>query len=250
MRLKHLSYALLLVLLCSTTAFAQPKLVVGYTGDEWYTGVELEYSKRQPIGFFGYQENNVSGLLALTNLDAKVIGYAQVTQKAFVGNLRYSIGMHAGNPQIYANYSGGNKIGLFGEVMKLAGKKAYGVEAELNLVGVPTVTVAPFLESRGEGTLRWIVGIGTHPAYLRLTYALKPSDQMQIELFGTYYVNQKLDYGMSLNLAQNVTLSGSLNTNNELRLGLSWDGTDHPFNVGIIWHDETVQWHVGYRFKI
>ncbi|NMB38513.1 MAG: hypothetical protein GX994_02930 [Firmicutes bacterium] len=83
---------------------------------------------------------------------------------------------------------------------------------------------------------------------MELVYSIKPQSFSEIELFGRYEFGEQLDYGVSLTLADNLVLSGRLNTDNELSLGLNWKSVKYPFNVSINRQNDHLQWLVGYRF--
>lgn len=243
-------FALVVVLLLPGLVCAQTRLTVGYTGSEWYTGLEAQTESRKLIGFVGYETTAASGLLAVTNENPQLLGYVQIGRETFLGNLKYALGAHAGNPHFYTAALADNKLGVRGEIMRLSGSKAYGAEAEVNLLGAPSFSVKPYLEFRGDTRFKTQLGLGTHPIYLAFVYGFTPNPQIKAELFGTYNIGERLDYGVSFTLADTLKVRHTLNTDNDMTLSLIWDGTDHPFKLGIVWSEDQVQWHVSYALKI
>ncbi|HHX02086.1 MAG TPA: hypothetical protein GX739_05365 [Firmicutes bacterium] len=242
---------LMAVSLLSGAAHAQSRLLVGYTGAEWFAGVETESTARRLLGFIGYQEDVVSGLLAVTNRTPKLLGYVQAGREVFMGNVKYSIRAHGGNPDFHRDLMADPRLGVRGEFKQLSGKLAYGIEGEVNLLGKPLLRLMPYVEFRSNGVLKTQLEFGTGLMAFGLAYELPSSSQTQSQLFATYdFKHSILDYGASLTLADSLTLTGTMNTDYEIGLGLIWKGADYPVEVNIKWQENQVQWYVSYAFKI
>ncbi|HHT36978.1 MAG TPA: hypothetical protein GX019_07345 [Firmicutes bacterium] len=249
---KKISLLLILisVLVWSGTVGAQAGLVVGYTGSEWYTGVEAQAEARRLIGFVGYERDYASGMIAVTNETPTILGYAEIGREAFLGNLKYAVSAHGGSPDLYTDAQASGKLGVRGELLRLSGSRAYGVEAEANILGSPSLSVKPYIELRQDGILKAQVGLGTHPVFLNLTYGFSSDPQIKTSLFGTYHIGERFDYGISFTFADTLSIRQTLSTENNPSLSLSWDGVDYPFKVGIVWKNKQFQWHVSYAVKL
>lgn len=246
-------FIVMLIFVCfSAKAFAEPTLLVGFIDEHWITGLTFQHSQRELVGFFGYKEDFLSSAFAVTNNDSHIAGYAVIGQEAFLGNIRYKAAVYGGNPDFDKNILSKNKLGVTGDVMKLSGTLGYGVEAEINPVGYRRFKLSPYVQKRNRGTIRAALSFESYPqsykTFLELVYSIKPQSFSEIELFGRYEFGEQLDYGVSLTLADNLVLSGRLNTDNELSLGLNWKSVKYPFNVSINRQNDHLQWLVGYRF--
>jgi len=231
---------------------AEPSLLVGFVDKDWITGLGFWHSTRQMIGFFGYQEDFVSGAFAVTNNASRFAGYAMIGQEAFLGNIKYKVAVYGGNPDFEINILSKNRLGVSGEVMKLSGTVGYGVAAEINAGADRWFKLSPYVQERTLDTLRAALSFEayqeSYKTFLELVYFLKSQALTSTVFFGRYDFAGKLDYGVSLTLADNLVLSGSFNTDNELSLGLSWKSAKYPLNVSINRQEDHMQWLVGYRF--
>ena len=68
--------------------------------------------------------------------------------------------------------------------MRLSGSKAYGAEAEVNLLGAPSFSVKPYLEFRGDTRFKTQLGLGTHPIYLAFVYGFTPIPKLKPNFSG------------------------------------------------------------------
>ncbi len=236
----------LILIFCfsSLATAARPALVVGYSGEEWITGLEVKYNKRSLVGFLGYEEDYFSGLAAITSEEPRIVGYAALGRQAFLGNIKYQFGIHGGNLGFYQDATGENKLGVSGELMKLSGKYGYGVRGEINLFGGSRATFVPYLEYRGTGTTRAQIGLGTHPVYFILSHTLMPIRDLGATLYSRYDLGERFTFGAQFNIENAILLEGTFNTDKELGLRAEW--SEQPFSVNLNWHEGIVQWFVSY----
>ncbi|HKM17195.1 MAG: hypothetical protein GX228_01235 [Firmicutes bacterium] len=238
-----------IVLLPSAVVQAEARFIVGYTGDDWFAGIQGEHRSRSLMGFIGYQEDVVSGLVALTNQAPKPLGYVQAGREVFLGNIKYSVEAYGGNPDFHTDLLAGNRLGIRGEYKQQTGKQAYGIAGELNLLGKPTLKLVPYLEWRSTGVLKAHLEAGTESIAVGLDYGFALSPQAQAGVFAAYdFKNKALDYGARLTFAGG-TLTGAVNTETGMSLGLAWKGAECPFAAGIRWQQK-VQWYASYTWKM
>lgn len=225
-------------------ALAESRLLAGHTGEEWFAGVQLESISRRLLGFVGYQEDVVSGALAVTSKPG-LIGYVQAGRQVFVGNVKYAVTAYGGDPDFLSSRSGENRLGVTAEYKQLLGNEAAGIEGEVNLFGGPRLMLKPFVEFHGNGVVKTQLEFGTEGIALGLTYQFKPAAQLNAAVFASYdFLRGSTDYGAAISLAESLYLTGAVHSTTGMRLGVTWEPPGYPLTAGINWQKDQVQWYV------
>ena len=94
------------------------------------------------MGFIGYQEDTVSGVVAVSQ-QPRLMGYFHAGRQVFVGNVKYAAAVYGGNPDFFSNLAGDNRLGIRAEYKQMLGKDAAGAKGEINLVGKPRLSLTP-----------------------------------------------------------------------------------------------------------
>lgn len=243
------SLVIVLVLSISGAVFAHSSILAGYNGQQWFTAYEIFHSERQLISFIGFQEDYFSGLIGITNHDNRFLGYMAMGRQVFLGNLKYQIELYGGNPCFRKDALAANKLGIGGEISRLNGDYNYGVSAEANLIGSERFTIAPYIEYSANNKLRFMVGIGSHPLYIKSMYSIINQESVTTNLFAEYSFDKILNLGLILDINDRLVLSGGINTKNEMSFGLDWLPNQHPFILSLNWRGANTQCLVGYRFE-
>lgn len=247
-KLKWFILPVLLLVFVTPVFAATTEVVVGGNKEGIFFGVETANSSRKMVGFLGYEEDYYKGMIGL-NIDSnQMIGYVQGGRQAFAGNLKYHVSAYAGNINFREDFMAGNRLGISGDVMQINGNQGYGVSGEINIIGGPGFSIAPYYEWRDHRVIQAMVGIGSHVPYLRLRYYTDVSQDRTI-ILETQLSSYGLEGSMHYLFADGLTLAGHYNSGQqELGLGAQWNPTEHPYSASLTWWPSRFQWTTSYRF--
>jgi len=251
LRLGAAAVVILAVALCLPgQALAGSRLLVGQSDGEWFTGIHIETVSRRLMGFIGYQEDTVSGVVAVSQ-QPRLMGYFHAGRQVFVGNVKYAAAVYGGNPDFFSNLMGDNRLGVRAEYKQMLGKDAAGAKGEINLVGKPRLSLTPYLELHGDGYLTAQLEFGTEGIALGAIYDFAPASKLDASVFAVYdFAHAAVDCGASLTLADSLVLAGAWHTADGMRLDLTWRNHGYSLEAGIKWREGQVHWYAGWSLRI
>lgn len=214
---KSMTVAILLLLFLVSPSLAAPNLMVEYNGGDWFVGLESEQTKGKLLGFYGYQADYSTLMLGINSnsQNHQLFGLGSIGRETYLGNISYHLGIQGG-------YLNEFNLELVGAIRTTQKDLTYGLDAELTILK-PSISVQPLLAwSNNIGTLQAQLGLGSHPAYLRLGFDTKLDPFGEFNVFALYNTQHEYEYGISLLFDQALSISGSLNNNQDLLLALSY----------------------------
>lgn len=236
---------LFILMVMSPVSAMSSEILIGSDGQGLVTGIELATSKRKMLGFLGYQEDYSKGMLGLNTSTQKPVGFLQGGRNVFVGNIKYHVSAYVGNANRQELFVSKNKVALAGDVLKIEGVHGYGIKGEVNLIGDPRFSIAPYYEWRGQRVYQAMIGIGSHDPFLQLKYLTSVGKPTALGLYAKIS-SLGPDYGVQLALNEDLSITG--NYTGYLGLGLQWSPTDNPFGFSLNWCPAGIQWISSYRF--
>ncbi len=248
----------------SVASASTHQIMVGYQDDRWFTGYQMEQRSRTRIGFFGYQDDYLVGQFHSSLSEMELKGFVELGRQVFVGNVKYEVGVVAGNItrrgvfqrlrsttdflDIAKSRSLSESAGLFhlyGESILLSGNRRYGAYTKASLINDSYYAVAPFYELEYQGLWQISIGFGSKPVYGQLIYETDIGLNLQGLVGLRYNAANEIYYNWGLTYNQILAFTGyHFSNQSAYELGLLAD----PVSIGISFDSQQITGVIRYRF--